>query len=124
METALENLSKDDLLKVISSRDEKIDLLTSERDTLSQERDTLSQERDYLKAQVEMLKRMQLGQSRERFEGDPNQTTLPFEAEPADGIATKNRRLFYAAIFSFSNSISSICLGVLYPRAECVLLVL
>ncbi|MEH6308046.1 sigma factor [Olivibacter sp. CPCC 100613] len=29
------------------------------------------------------------------------------------GIATKNRRLFYAAIFSFSNSISSICLGVL-----------
>ena len=84
METALENLSKDDLLKVISSRDEKIDLLTSERDTLSQERDTLSQERDYLKAQVEMLKRMQFGQSRERFEGDPNQTTLPFEAEPAE----------------------------------------
>ena len=40
------------------------------------------------------------------------------------GIATKNRRLFYPAIFSFSNSISSICLGVLYPRAECVLLVL
>ena len=77
METALENLSKDDLLKVISSRDEKIDLLTSERDTLSQER-------DYLKAQVEMLKRMQFGQSRERFEGDPNQTTLPFEAEPAE----------------------------------------
>src|SRR5690606_23938151 len=73
----LENLSKDDLLKVISSRDEKIDLLTSERDTLSQER-------DYLKAQVEMLKRMQFGQSRERFEGDPNQTTLPFEAEPAE----------------------------------------
>src|SRR5690606_35483380 len=84
METALENLSKDDLLKVISSRDEKIDLLTSERDTLSQERDTLSQERDYLQAQVEMLKRMQFGQRRERFEGDPNQTTLPFEAEPAE----------------------------------------
>ena len=89
METALENLSKDDLLKVISSRDEKIDLLTSERDTLSQERDTLSQERDtlsqerdYLKAQVEMLKRMQFGQSRERVEDDPNETTLPFEVEP------------------------------------------
>ena len=77
METALENLSKEDLLKVISSRDEKIDLLTSERDILSQER-------DYLKAQVEMLKRMQFGQKRERFEGDPNQTELPFEAEPAE----------------------------------------
>lgn len=45
-------------------------------------------------------------------------------ATSGNGIATYNRRLFYAAIFSFSNSISSICLGVLYPRAECVLLVL
>jgi len=27
-----------------------------------------------------MLRRMQFGQKRERFEGDPNQTVLPFEA--------------------------------------------
>ena len=40
------------------------------------------------------------------------------------GIATLSRRLFYATIFSFSNNISSICLGVLYPRAECALWVL
>ncbi|NGF58342.1 IS66 family transposase [Parapusillimonas sp. SGNA-6] len=59
METALENLSKDDLLKVISSRDEKI---------------------EYLESQLAMLRRMQFGQKRERFEGDPNQTALPFEA--------------------------------------------
>ncbi|WP_255501922.1 MBL fold metallo-hydrolase [Olivibacter sp. SDN3] len=41
--------------------------------------------------------------------------SLGLELHTADiiGIATKNRRLFYAAIFSFSNSISSICLGVL-----------
>ena len=70
METALENLSKEDLLKVISSRDQKIEYLT--------------QERDHLKSQVEMLRRMQFGQKRERFEGDPNQTMLPFEAEPAE----------------------------------------
>lgn len=70
METALENLSKEDLLKVISSRDQKINFL--------------SQERDYLKSQVEMYKRMQFGQKRERFEGDPNQTFLPFAAEPAE----------------------------------------
>ncbi|RKE46840.1 IS66 family transposase [Sphingobacterium detergens] len=70
METALENLSKEDLIKVISSRDEKIEHLT--------------QERDHLKSQVEMLRRMQFGQKRERFEGDPNQTELPFEAGPAD----------------------------------------
>ena len=110
MEKALENLTKDDLLKVVfnrdqtlSQKDEKIDCLTSERnilskeldllsqerdvlsqerDLLSQERDLLSQERDYLKAQVELLRRMQFGQKRERFEGDPNQTELPFEAEP------------------------------------------
>ena len=31
---------------------------------------------------------------------------------------------FYAANLSFSNNISSICLGVLYPSTECVLLVL
>ena len=59
MEKALENLSKEDLIKVVSSRDEEI---------------------DYLKAQLAMYRRMQFGQSRERFEGDPNQTTLPFEA--------------------------------------------
>lgn len=27
---------------------------------------------------------MQFGQKRERFEGDPNQTELPFEAAPAE----------------------------------------
>src|SRR5690606_2057909 len=59
METALENLSKDDLLKVISSRDEKI---------------------EYLESQLAMLLLMQFGQKRERFEGDPNQNALPFEA--------------------------------------------
>src|SRR5690606_472950 len=43
----------------------------------------LTRERDYLKAQVEMFQRMQYGQKRERFQGDPNQTLLPFEADPA-----------------------------------------
>ncbi|TCV08229.1 transposase IS166 family protein [Sphingobacterium alimentarium] len=31
-----------------------------------------------------MLRRMQFGQKRERFEGDPNQIMLPFEAEPVE----------------------------------------
>lgn len=65
MEKALENLSKEDLIKVVSSRDQEI---------------------DYLKSQLAMYKRMQFGQSRERFEGDPNQTMLPFEAEPAEVV--------------------------------------
>jgi len=63
MENALENLSKEDLLKVISSRDEKI---------------------DYLESQLAMYKRMQFGQKRERFEGDSNQAVLPFEFESTE----------------------------------------
>jgi transposase len=63
METALENPSKEDLLKVISSRDEKI---------------------NYLESQIVMYKRIQFGQKRECFEGDSNQTMLPFGAEPAE----------------------------------------
>ncbi|MFD1771691.1 IS66 family transposase [Sphingobacterium suaedae] len=72
METALENLSKEDLLKVISSREQAL----VERD----------EKIDYLESQLAMYKRMQFGQKRERFEGDPNQTMLPFEAEPAEVV--------------------------------------
>jgi len=84
MKTALENQSKEELLKVISSRDENIELLSQERNSLIKERDSLTQERDHLKSQVEMLRRMQFGQKRERFEGDSNQIMLPFEAEPVE----------------------------------------
>lgn len=91
METALENLSKGDLLKVIFSRDqalsirdEKIEFLSEDSSKKDEKIKCLSQERDYLKSQLAMYKRMQFGQKRERFEGDPNQTILPFEAEPAE----------------------------------------
>src|SRR5690606_10043936 len=63
MQTALEDLSKEDLLRVISSRDDKI---------------------EYLESQLAMYRRMQFGQSRERFEGDPNQMSLPLDAAPAE----------------------------------------
>ncbi len=69
MQTALEDLSKEDLLEVVSH--------------ISKENELLLRERDYLKEQLAMYRRMQFGQSRERFEGDPNQTSLPFDAEPA-----------------------------------------
>ncbi len=39
---------------------------------------------DYLESQLAMYKRMQFGQKRERFEGDPAQTMLPFKAESAE----------------------------------------
>ncbi|SKB95067.1 Transposase [Parapedobacter luteus] len=69
MQTALENLSKKDLLAMVSDRDRAL----AERD----------EKIDYLESQLAMYRRMQFGQKRERFEGDPNQTSLPFDAEPA-----------------------------------------
>jgi len=106
METALKNLSKEDLIKVISSRDraleslmqnaaekdEKIAFLNQKRDTLTHERDTLTHERDYLKAQVEMLRRMQFGQKRERFEADTHQLSLPFEA-PVEAVEEQQEEI-------------------------------
>ncbi|MBK1442703.1 IS66 family transposase, partial [Parapedobacter sp. ISTM3] len=69
MQAALEQLSKEDLLEVVSS--------------ISKENELLLRERDYLKEQLAMYKRMQFGQKRERFEGDPAQMSLPFDAAPA-----------------------------------------
>ncbi len=93
METALENLSKEDLLKIISARDQVISehkKVISEHEKVMFNNETailehhstisaLGEEVDYLKAQIAMYKRMQFGQKRERFEGDPNQAMLPFE---------------------------------------------
>src|SRR5690606_12022010 len=70
MGTALENLSKEALLELVSSRNEAL----AERD----------EKIEYLESQLAMYRRMQFGQKRERFEGDPNQTELPFEADPAE----------------------------------------
>jgi transposase len=101
METALENLSKEDLLKIISARDQIISehkkviqdnekviqdhekVMLNNETAILENHSTISalgEEVDYLKAQIAMYKRMQFGQKRERFEGDPNQAMLPFEA--------------------------------------------
>jgi transposase len=61
------------------SKEELIDLFTKERDTVSQQDTKMT----YLKSQLEMYQRMQFGQKRERFEGNPAQIALPFEA-PAE----------------------------------------
>lgn len=85
-ENELENLSKQALLKQLSSRNSQINSLSkksSKKDqkinSLSQEKEALLKEREYLKAQIEMYKRMQFGQKRERFEANPDQMALPFE---------------------------------------------
>ena len=62
MDTALKNLSKEQLIAIIHAREE---------------------ENSYLKSRVDLLERLQFGQKRERFEGDPAQGILPFET-PAE----------------------------------------
>jgi len=62
---ALETLSKEQLIAMIHAREE---------------------ENAHLKHQVDLLKRLQFGQKRERFEGDPNQGILPFETPPEKEI--------------------------------------
>ena len=82
MQTALEQLSKEDLLKVVYSRDKAL----AERDEkikhLSKDSSEKDEKINYLESQLAMYRRMQFGQKRERFEGDPAQMSLPFDAAP------------------------------------------
>ena len=82
MGTALENLSKEELLELVSTQTLQISSLSEERESLSRESSVKDEKIEYLESQLAMYRRMQFGQKRERFEGDPNQTSLPFEAEP------------------------------------------
>lgn len=81
MDTEQEKLSKDDHTKVISKRDQT---LSKSVEKVTSTAFDLAQEHDYQKAYDEMLNRMQFGQGRERFESDPNQTMLPFKADPKE----------------------------------------
>ena len=84
METALENLSKEELLELVSAHTLQISSLFEERESLSRESSVKDEKIEYLQSQLAMYKRMQFGQKRERFEGNPNQTELPFQSEPAE----------------------------------------
>ncbi|WP_430613164.1 IS66 family transposase [Flavobacterium sp. JP2137] len=74
MEIDLENLSKQELLA----------LLTKAQKTISKQESELNTEKEKsaeLERQVKLLQRMKFGQSRERFE-DPDQTKLPLDVDP------------------------------------------
>ena len=104
MEKALENLTKQELIALLESEREaifrhrkRVIILGSERaekdriiaqkleeiDKKDKEIAKKHNENLYLKQQVAQLKRMLFGQKRERFEGDPNQQSLPFEVDAA-----------------------------------------
>ncbi len=71
MDVALENLPKAKLIALLKEKDASI---------------------IYLKSQVELLQRMQFGQKRERFEGDPAQGVLPFET-PAEEVTQQEEEI-------------------------------
>ena len=83
MDMSLESLSKEELIALINK----------EKQSYSEVRIAeLEDENAYLKSQLAMYKRMQFGQKRERFEGDPAQIALPFET-PVDQIAAQEEIL-------------------------------
>lgn len=90
MDTALELLSKEELIHLFSVQQKRLDkqeeVLEKQQGTiatLSKDSSLKDEKISYLQEQLAMYKRMKFGQSRERFEGDPNQLMLPFFAEPA-----------------------------------------
>jgi transposase len=76
METSLDRLSKKQLIALLGERERTIEA----RDRALREKE---EEASYLKYLVEKFKRLAFGQKRERFEGNKDQMSLPFEA-PAE----------------------------------------
>lgn len=75
MDTALEHLSKDELIALLKREQKAVE-------RHQKAASSLLEENTYLKARVDLLERLQFGQKRERFEGDPAQGVLPFEVQP------------------------------------------
>ncbi len=92
MEMVFENMSKQELLqlvysqqKAISKNEKTLSVQEKKEEKYLKEITHYQQENEYLRQQVAMLRRMQFGQKRERFEADSNQMALPFEA-PAEEV--------------------------------------
>ena len=82
---ALEHLSKEELISLLRKKDATLE----KQEKISS---SLQEEVTYLKSQIELLKRMQFGQKRERFEDDPAQGVLPFET-PAEEVAKQEEEV-------------------------------
>ncbi|MDM1390865.1 IS66 family transposase [Myroides marinus] len=89
MEIDLENLSKQELLALLTkaqktiSKQEKVNTKLEKKATeLEEKTSKLEEKNTVLEYRVKLLERMKFGQSRERFE-DPNQTQLPLDVEQA-----------------------------------------
>lgn len=82
MQEPLENLTKDQLLALLESKEKsfqkEVERLAKVELDLAKKEQKISD----LEFQLAYYKRLAFGQKRERFEGDKNQMSLPFEMEP------------------------------------------
>lgn len=85
MSAELENLSREELIKLILNQHSANQKLEQQTETLGRNQAQLEEKRAQLEAEnlrlslfIEKLKRLAFGQKRERFEGNPAQILLPF----------------------------------------------
>jgi transposase len=95
MEMALINLSKLELIRLVKSKEERIEqreeTIQKQEQTIEQRQEAIQKQEEsikqyqaditYYKAQIAQLQRMLFGQKRERFETESKQLPLPFEPE-------------------------------------------
>jgi transposase len=88
METALENLSKLELITLVINQEKTLksqdQVLKSQEDNIQKQEEVIEQKQadiTYYKARIAQLQRMLFGQKRERFESESKQLPLPFEKE-------------------------------------------
>jgi transposase len=86
MQSALKNLSKNQLIDLLAAQQKAAKSVeqTLQKTISSYEQRLAEKEQTerWLNQQIAQLKRMIYGQKRERFEADPSQGSLPFEAGP------------------------------------------
>ena len=86
MDTALEQLSKTQLIALVKKGEEAV----AERDRVIREKETYESQ---LLAMIEKFKRMAFAQKRERFEGNKDQLALPFGEDE-----TQQDKLLFSSI--------------------------
>lgn len=82
MQNSLENLSKDQLLALLKKQEKSLQKEAKRLAKAEKVTAKVVEENTQLKFQVEYYKRLAFGQKRERFEGDKDQMSLPFEMNP------------------------------------------
>lgn len=84
MQKALEHLSKEELISLFQEKEKDVSALVQELGAKDAKINKALHRISDLEFQLAQYKRIVHGQKRERFEGDKNQMSLPFEANPQE----------------------------------------